>query len=178
MHGSCPALVYPPLALSEVPVSSCWHLRCRHMLVRWVQMVIHCCLHLHLPNHWEIKWLFGQLFPEVLKGCIKKQMQLGVVEQICEPNSRGKRYQNVERAVLNFIWKNENHRTDKMILNNIRTSEGITIPDLKLWKLHGVSMETDSLIHGIKLETRKTIHLQTLDFWQRSKNHGQQMVLV
>jgi hypothetical protein len=39
----------------------------------------------------------------------------------------------MEREVLNFIWKNKNPRISKTILNNERSSRGITIPNLKLY---------------------------------------------
>ena len=39
----------------------------------------------------------------------------------------------MEREVLNFIWKNQNPRIAKTILNNERSSRGITIPNLKLY---------------------------------------------
>ena len=39
----------------------------------------------------------------------------------------------MERAILNFMWKNKNDRIEKTIINNKRTVQGITIPNLKLY---------------------------------------------
>jgi hypothetical protein len=39
----------------------------------------------------------------------------------------------LERAILKFIWNNQNPRLANTILNNKRTSGGITIPDLKMY---------------------------------------------
>ena len=39
----------------------------------------------------------------------------------------------LEREILKFIWNYKKPRVEKTVLNNKRTSEGITIPDLKLY---------------------------------------------
>jgi hypothetical protein len=46
-------------------------------------------------------------------------------------------FKDIERAILNFIWKNKQNKTKtriaKTILNNKRTFGEITIPELKLY---------------------------------------------
>ena len=39
----------------------------------------------------------------------------------------------LEMAICKFIWNNKKPKIAKTILNNIRTSEGLTIPDLKIY---------------------------------------------
>ena len=42
-------------------------------------------------------------------------------------------FTDLERAILNFIWKNKKPRIVKTSLNNKRTTGGIASPDLKLY---------------------------------------------
>jgi hypothetical protein len=39
----------------------------------------------------------------------------------------------LQRAICKFIWNNKKPKIAKTILNNKRTSGGITMPDLKLY---------------------------------------------
>jgi hypothetical protein len=39
----------------------------------------------------------------------------------------------LEKAICKFIWNNRKPRVTKTIVNNKRTSGGITMPDLKLY---------------------------------------------
>jgi hypothetical protein len=40
---------------------------------------------------------------------------------------------NLDRTILNFIWKNKKPKIATTIQNNKRTSGGISIPDLKMY---------------------------------------------
>jgi hypothetical protein len=42
-------------------------------------------------------------------------------------------FKDRERAILNYIWKNKMPRIAKKILNNKRTSRGITISELNIY---------------------------------------------
>ena len=42
-------------------------------------------------------------------------------------------FTDLERIVINFVWKNKRPRIDKTTLYNKRTSGGITTPDFKLY---------------------------------------------
>jgi hypothetical protein len=42
-------------------------------------------------------------------------------------------FTDMERVILNFIWKIKKPRIVKTILNNKRTARGVTNPDLKLY---------------------------------------------
>jgi hypothetical protein len=42
-------------------------------------------------------------------------------------------FNELERAVCKFIWNNKKLRIAKTLLNDKRTSGGITMPDLKLY---------------------------------------------
>jgi hypothetical protein len=56
-------------------------------------------------------------------------------------------FTDMEKAILNFIWKNKKSRIVKTILNNNRTSGGSTIPDIKLYYKEIVIKHTHTHTH-------------------------------
>ena len=80
-----------------------------------------------------------------------------------------------ERTILKFIWNNKKPKTEKTVLNNIRISEGITIPDLRLYyraivlKLHGIVQwqASRSMEYNWRMRNEPT-HLWSCDLWQKS----------
>jgi hypothetical protein len=42
-------------------------------------------------------------------------------------------FTDMERAILNFMWKNKNPWLAKIVINNKRSFGGITTPDLNLY---------------------------------------------
>ena len=71
----------------------------------------------------------------------------------------------MQKAFLNFIWKDNKPRLAKTILNNKRISGRITIPDLKVYyraiviKPLGIDIETDGSINRIELKNQWTFDL-------------------
>jgi hypothetical protein len=74
-------------------------------------------------------------------------------------------FTDMQKAILNFIWKNNKPRLAKEILNNKRISRGITIPDLKMYyiaiviKPLGIDIETDGSMNRIELKNQWTFDL-------------------
>jgi hypothetical protein len=77
----------------------------------------------------------------------------------------------LEREIYNFIWNNIKPRRAKTLLNNKRTSGGITIPDLKLY-YRAIVMKTVWYWYNDRQvdqwTTIESTYLWSLDFRQRS----------
>ena len=78
------------------------------------------------------------------KDCLKDHGRINTVnpiilpEAICRFNTvpikiPTQTFTDLERTILNFIWKNKKPRIAKTILNDKRISGGIAIPDLELY---------------------------------------------
>jgi hypothetical protein len=76
----------------------------------------------------------------------------------------------LERAICKFIWNNKKLRIVKTILNNKRTSGGITIPDIKLyyraiviktaWYWYSdLQVDQQNRIEGQELDPHTYVHL-------------------